>query len=184
MDETNQVNEPLTSYEQPATFEQVWKMFQETDKQFKETDKKIRKLSELFTSQWGKLVESLVEGDLVRLLNERGIEVIKTTTRTSGNVDGENFEYDIIAVNGKEIVIVEVKTTLRVKDVNHFHRKLWKAKKYMPEYKDRTIYGAMAFIKAEGSSDKMAENMGFFAIRATGNSSSILNSKDFKPKAF
>ena len=28
MDENNQVNEPLASYEQPATFEQVWKMFQ------------------------------------------------------------------------------------------------------------------------------------------------------------
>ncbi len=49
--------------------------FQETDKQFKETHKKIRKLQQLFTSQWGKLVESLVEGDLITLLKEKGIGV-------------------------------------------------------------------------------------------------------------
>ena len=195
MDENNQVNEPLASYEQPATFEQVWKMFQETGKKFQETDKiltekfqetdkKIRELSALFTSQWGKLVESLVKGDLIRLLNEKGIEVNNTMERVSGNVDGENFEYDIIAENGNEVVIVEVKTTLRVEDVNDFHRKVWKAKRYLPRYKDNVIYGAIAFITAEGSSDKMAEKMGFFVIRATGNSSSIINSKDFKPKAF
>jgi len=46
--------------------------FQETDRmlstKFSETDKKIRKLDQLFTSQWGKLVDSLVEGDLVKSL--------------------------------------------------------------------------------------------------------------------
>ena len=43
----------------------------ETDRKFQETDKRIREAFDLFTSQWGKLVESLVEGDLIRTLNER-----------------------------------------------------------------------------------------------------------------
>ena len=198
MGNKNTANEPMGVYETPATFEQVWKMFietdkmfketekrfEDTDKRFKETDKKIKELSALFTSQWGKLVESLVKGDLIKLLNERGIEVRNTMERVEGNVDGENFEYDIIAENGKEVVIVEVKTTLRVADINNFHRKIWKAKQYLPRYKDNVIYGALAFITADGSSDEMAEKMGFFVIRATGNSSSIINKKDFKPKAF
>jgi hypothetical protein len=165
-------------------FKETDQKFQETDKQFKETDKKIKELSALFTSQWGKLVESLVEGDLVNLLNERGITVEKTLQRVKGNKDGENFEFDIIAVNSHEIVIVEVKTTLRVDDVDYFHKKLWKAKRYMPEYADKKIYGGVAFITADGASDRMAEKLGFFVIRATGNSSSIINRKDFKPKAF
>jgi hypothetical protein len=54
----------------------------------------------------------------------------------------------------------------------------------MPEYKDSLIYGAMAYITADGSSDRMAEKLGFFIIKATGKSSSIANSPDFKPKAF
>ncbi len=182
--EENTVNEPLGQYGRPVGFDQVWQMFQETDKQFKETDKKIKELSMLFTSQWGKLVESLVEGDLVNILNQWGIQVEKTIQRVKGNHKGQNFEFDILAINGKEIVIVEVKTTLRVQDVNHFHEKLWKAKQFMPEYNDKQIYGAMAFVIAEGASERMAENQGFFVIRATGNSSSIVNKNSFKPKAF
>jgi len=176
-------------------FKETDKQFKETEKQikendrlitekFKETDKRIKELSKLFTSQWGKLVESLVEGDLVKLLNKRGINVERTIQRVKGNRDGENFEYDIVAVNGSEIVIVEVKTTLRVDDVNDFHEKLWKAKRYMPEYSDKNIYGGVAFIISEGASERMSEKLGFFVIRATGNSSSIINKIDFKPKSF
>ena len=189
--ENDSVSEPLATYSPPLNFDQIWQLFQETDKkfqetnkQFKETDKKIKELSALFTSQWGKLVESLVEGDLVNLLNQHGIAVEKTLQRVKGNKDGENFEFDIIAVNSHEIVIVEVKTTLRVDDVDYFHKKVWKAKRYMPEYADKKIYGGVAFITADGASDRMAEKLGFFVIRATGNSSSIINQKDFKPKVF
>ena len=192
----------LMFQETDKQFKETDKQFKETDRQFKETkaqikendrmlskrfketDKKIKELSALFTSQWGKLVESLVEGDLIKLLNEKGIEVQQTLQRVKGNKDGQNYEFDIIAVNGHEIVIVEVKTTLRVDDVNDFHEKLWKAKRYMPDYTNKKIYGGMAFITADGSSDRMAEKLGFFVIRDTGNSSSITNQKDFKPKAF
>lgn len=209
MEDNSRVKEPLATYEPPLNFDKVWLMFQETDRlltemfqetdrqfketdkkfqetdlQFKETDKKIKKLEQLFTSQWGKLVESLVEGDLINLLKSKGIQVERTLQRVKGNRNGENFEYDLITVNGTEVVIVEVKTTLRPDDVEDFHRKLWKAKTYMPEYKDRLIYGALAFITADGSSDRMAEKLRFFIIKATGKSSSIDNSPDFKPKAF
>jgi len=54
----------------------------------------------------------------------------------------------------------------------------------MPEYHDKKIYGGVAFIIAEGASDRMAEKQGFFVIRATGNSSSIINQTDFSPRAF
>ena len=40
----------------------------------KETDKQLKKTDARFNSQWGKLVESLVEGKLVEILNERGIK--------------------------------------------------------------------------------------------------------------
>jgi len=119
-----------TSPDGPLTFEKVWLMFQETDKRFKETDrkfqetdKKLNKLEQLFTSQWGKLVESLVEGDILTILNQWGIEVTDTIKRRSGRRDGVDYEFDIIAINGSEIVIIEVKTTLRPEDIRHFLKK-------------------------------------------------------------
>ena len=120
----------------------------------------------------------------MNILNKRGIRVERTIQRVKGNHNGENYEYDIIALNGNEIVIVEVKTTLRVSDVNDFYKKLWKARQYLPEYKERIIYGAVAFLTAEGASDRMAENKGLFVIKATGNSAFIVNQDDFEPKTF
>ena len=197
----SKAEEPLESYNRPVDFEQVWLMFQETDKKFQETDKmlsekfqetdkmlsekfqetdkKIKELSNLFTTQWGKLVESLVEGDLVKLLNEKGITVESTIQRRKGSRDGNSFEFDIIAVNGTEIVIVEVKTTLRPNDVKNFLKKLKLSKEFMPEYKESIVYGAVAFIAADAGSEKMAENKGLLVIKATGNSSSIINKVDF-----
>ncbi|WP_165742021.1 hypothetical protein [Candidatus Thiosymbion oneisti] len=49
--------------------------FQEMDRMFLETDKKMNALQDLFDSEWSKLVESLAEGDLVRLLREHGIQI-------------------------------------------------------------------------------------------------------------
>jgi hypothetical protein len=202
MDDNNQVNEPGATYERLPDFDQIRRLFLETDKKyqeiaerfketdkiltekFKKTDKEINKLSALFTSQWGKLIESLVEGDLIKLLKKRDILFERTIQRVKGNYQGQNYEYDIIAVNGEEIVIVEVKTTLRPDDVKDFHEKLWKAKKYIREYKDKTVFGCMAYLTAEGNSDRMAQKSGFFALKATGSSASIINSDDFKPKAF
>jgi hypothetical protein len=184
MEDNNQANEPVAPYERPLNFDQVWLMFQETDKKFQVTDKKIKELAALFTTQWGKLIETLVEGDLIKLLNQRGIPVERTIQRVKGHHKGQNYEYDIIAVNGDEIVIAEVKTTLRPQDVNEFHEKLWKAKTYMSEYKDKMVYGCVAFLSCEGASDRMAEKLGFFVIKATGSSSSIINQEDFQPKAF
>ena len=59
----------------------------------KEIDKKMKELQGLFTSQWGKLMESLVEGDLVALLQARGIEVESTHSRSSGRRNGEHYEF-------------------------------------------------------------------------------------------
>ena len=209
--ESGNVNEPGGVYQpqDPPTFEKVWLMFQasdkkwqeterlmkeqsretdkrwqETDKRFKETDKKIKKAFDLFTSQWGRLVESLVEGDLPRVMQERGIMVKRTVERAKSDEE-KGYEFDIIAVNGDVCVVVEVKTTLRPDDITEFLRKLRHFRKWMPEYagKDRVL-GAVAYIRVHSNSDKMAEKNGLFTIRATGKSAKIINPEGFEPKVF
>jgi len=165
-------------------FQETDKMFKETDKKFQESERRMKKLDDLFTSQWGRLMESLVKGDLVKLLRERNVPVERTVQRAHGNYQGTSYEFDIIAVNGKEIVIVEVKTTMRPSDVKHFMGKLARAKTWLHEYRDKTIYGAMAFLEADADCDQMALKKGLFVIRATGSSASIINPPGFKPKAF
>ena len=195
----------MKSNSEKLTFEKVWKLFQETDKKFqetdrkfketdkkfqetdrkfKETDKKLRQLENLFVGQWGKLIESLVEGNLAKLLRERGIDVRGTRQRVKSWYDNKEIEIDLLAINGKEVVAVEVKTTLRIEDVNDFIEDLKVFRKAFPEYKDKIIYGAVAFLTANEESDKYAYRKGLFVIKATGESAKILNDKKFKPKSW
>ena len=156
----------------------------ETDRQMKETDRQLKRLGRHFESQWGKLMESLVEGDLVPLLQERKIAVQSTYTRMNGRHNGEHFEYDILAVSSAEVVVVEVKTTLRAEDVTHFLSKLHKFTEHAPIYEGKNIFGAVAYLKADSSVVVHAERQGLYVIRATGSSASIINPADFKPRVF
>ena len=156
----------------------------EIDRQMQETDRRLKKAEDLFTTQWGRLMESLVRGDLVALLNERGIEVERTLQRVESRRGGRHFEVDLLAVNGREVVVVEVKTTLRSEGVTKFLSKLSEFLDWCAEYRGRRILGAVAYLDGAESVTKYAERSGLFVIRATGNSASILNEPGFEPRAF
>ena len=186
------------SHQQPATAEKIWATLDRiTEKQEKaalemenirkrqkETHRQMKKLAGLFTGQWGKLMESLVEGDLVALLQARGISVRSTYSRVRGRRNGERYEFDILAGNGEEMVVVEVKTTLKADDVKRFLGKLDKFTEYEPDYRGKQVYGAVAYLRVEQDSELYAERQGLFVIRATGNSASIINDADFRPRVF
>lgn len=166
-------------------FKETDKKFQDTERMFRETGKKLNQLESLFVSQWGKLMESLVEGDLVRLLTERGIAIADTSSRLKGkNADGGNYEFDIVAHDGDTIVVVEVKTTLKPQDVEDFLAKLGQIKRWIPRYADNRIHGAVAWLTADAGAERMAENKGLFSVRATGDSASIQNAPNFVPRAW
>ena len=160
------------------------RQMKETDRQMQETDRRLKKLDRLFNSQWSKLMESLVEGDLVGLLQAQGIAVERTCTNVKGGRDGRHYEFDILAVNGEEVVVVEVKTTLRAEDVTEFMGKLDKFTDYERVYKGKQVLGAVAYLKADSSVREHAERQGLYVIRATGSSASIINEPGFRPRVF
>ncbi len=177
-----------TAREWKETARQLKEAALETDrlltKQAKDADRRFRQADGKFDSRWGQFMESLVEGDLVPLLQARGIEVDTTSGRYKKKRNGEHMEIDIVALNGGEAVVVEVKTKLRAGAVTRFVEKLQVFQDWFPDHRHRTIYGAMAYL--EGSEDvaRYAERQGLFLIRATGNSASIVNAPDFKPRDY
>ena len=179
----------------------------ETNRQLKESQEKTNRqiqeahqlLSESikqqggnFDTKWGAFLESFVSGDLVNLLKERGIPVKDVILnakikRSDGTTEAE---YDIIAVNGKEMVVVEVKTTLGSDDVAHFLRKLKIFRERFPKYEKNIIYGGIAYLgqAPEGdSATKYAQRSGLFLFQAPGGTNNVTiikNDKNFRPKAF
>ncbi|MXW47824.1 MAG: hypothetical protein F4239_01640 [Gammaproteobacteria bacterium] len=161
----------------------------ETAKQLKETAKQLKETDRRFNTQWGRLVESLVEGSLVSLLKLRGIEVRHTApnlkvsfTEDDGGL--KHKEFDIVVLNGTEAVAVEVKTTLTPDKVSYFLSAMEDFKRYFPDYRHKSVYGAVAYLRSEAEAERYAERQGLFVIRATGDSASIVNKEHFKPKEF
>ena len=197
------------AHRDPATPQEIWEILrevsaaqqdtarrmQETDRRLQATDELITRqtraadrrmdeLDKLFNGQWCRLIESLVEGDLERLLQRRGIAVHHTITNPRQDYGERRWEFDLAAVNSQEVVVVEVQTTLKVPDVDRFVGRLNEFPELMPEYASRRIYGAVAYLKAHQESDLRAERLGLFVIRATGSSASITNREGFTPRTF
>lgn len=142
------------------------------------------KFEDMFFSEWSEFIDSLVSGDLMNHLNNYGILINTTSQKNRQIYKDKHYEFDLLAKNLKDIVVVEVKTTLKVKHVKSFIDNLKKFKKVMPEYANKNVYGAIAYLQADERSQTYALNQKLFVIRATGNSSSIVNDKDFIPKSW
>lgn len=161
---------------------QLEKEKKEREKRAKEHDKRIKELNNLFTRQWGKLIEALAEGSLVQLLKTQDIEVTRTLNNIVGYYNQKEIEFDIIAMNGSEMVVVEVKTTFRKKHVDSFLEKMVGFKNYCREYRPWKVYGAIAYIKSNVSARLYAEQKGLFVICAVGKNAVLMNTKGFKPR--
>ena len=65
----------------------------------------------------------------------------------------------MIAINGTELVVTEVKTRLRDRDVKDMlERKLPAFRTDFPEYATYTIYGGVAGLSIADDTEKYAEN--------------------------
>ena len=126
-------------------------------------------LDKLFNG-WGKPMESLVEGDLVGLLQSAPCAVQHTVTNPRQNYGERRWELDIVAV-GEEVVVVEVKTTLRVPALGRLNE--------FPDLMPRRAADLRGCLSEYQESDVRAERLGLFVIRATGSSASITNREEF-----
>lgn len=130
------------------------------------------------------LMVSLVAEDVVPLLEQRGIPVDRTIKGAIGWRNGLKCRVDLLVVSDREVVIVEVRTTLRSRHLTHFPGKLDRFTHWFPEYRNHTILGAVAYLRSDLYVIACAVRQGLFVIRAAGKSASIVNEPDFVPRAF
>ena len=182
------MNEETTT----PTLADVWRLFRETDAQIKETgaqiketNRELRRMEGRFGDQWGQFIEALVEPNALKLFRGRGIDVQYVYRRAEHKVNGEQMELDLLLENGQETVVVEVKSKLRVEDVNEFLVKLQRFPTFFPRLADRHTYGAVAGLSFVGESDKYAYRQGLFVLGVVGEGLvEIRNDAGFRPKDF
>ena len=168
--------------------------FQETDRKFQETDRQIKetalKVKEVSTSigklgnRLGDFIEDALRPAVVRLFQERGIEVHEVHQNIRSNRGNEGIEIDLLAVNDTEIVAVECKSNLGVDDVNEHLERLAKLKRLLPAYADKRVLGAVAAMVIEDNVAQYAYRKGLFLIGQNGAHLEIRNSGDFVAKVW
>ena len=175
----------IQTQEIKAMFQETNQQFKETDKKFKDTEKKIKSLAKLFEDQWGRLMEALVEGGVLELFKKQNISVNEVHQRVRTKQNGKHMEIDLLLENGSEVIIVEVKTTLRPNHVEDFLERLALFPQFFKKYKTYTIYGAMTALRIDQASDRYAAKNGLFVIKiGSDNLITLLNDINFVPKKF
>ena len=163
---------------------------QETKKELKELGKRLDQASGNFNNKWGRFLEGFVKGNLIALLRKNNIDVgrvqprLQIPSESDGQLAGD---FDLVALNGKEIVAVEVKTTLTKEKLRSFLVQLKKFKEYFPEYADKTVYGGVAYMDDLDEAGREAVEEGLFAIVAPSGDAKvarIVNPEGFRPKTF
>ena len=151
---------------------------EQTSKQIAQTNKQVGGL----TSRWGEFVENLIKPAAAKLFQEKGIDVHLTALRVTGQDEKGSIEIDILVENTTEVVAIEVKSHLEVRDVKRFLQTLERFKKVFPKHESDKLYGAVAGIKIDERANEYAIQEGLFLIQPAGDSVIIANSHNFEPK--
>ena len=131
-------------------------------------------------NQWGKIAQYLVGADFNNLLKEHfGIDASYMAQLLKGTYDGKDWEIDVAGANGEIAVVGEVKATMTVKDIDAFvANNLCNFHLYMPDQRDKKIYGLIAFIKIDKGYEEevlaCARKHGLLVVRAIGKSFSVV----------
>ncbi|MFN4889477.1 MAG: DUF3782 domain-containing protein [Pseudanabaena sp.] len=193
----------------PVTIDDIFELFRESERQRKEQQREFeqylqeyRKTSEQemaelkkivaqtnkqvggITSCWGEFVENLVRPAAVRMFHKKGIEVHFTALRVEAQDENGSIEIDVLAENTNEVVAIEVKSHLEVRDVKRFLITLDRFKQALPKYQSYKLYGAIAGIKVDERADEYATQEGLFLIKPSGDTVAIVNDQSFVAKTW
>lgn len=108
-------------------------------------------------------MESLIDSGLPSLFQGVGIDVHRVSRRHEIFQNKQKLaEVDILIHNGGEDIALEVKTTVRPKDVDEHIERLQKLHELIPLYSsgEKLLYGAVAGLRYEANADLYAKRKG------------------------
>ena len=174
---------------QKKTDEQIAKLQEsqkKTDEQFRKTDKKLKDIGRLvgdLGGTQGSVAEDLFfrnTSPLFAKLNKEFHDIRRNFTARGKS------EYDIVALNNKEVLVIEVKNKLTEPDIDRFiYTQLPRFKVDFPKYLAYSLIGGVAGLSIKEPVEKYAERKGLYVLTQSGKGTAKLaNSPRFKEKVF
>ena len=179
----------LISTDLAPTLEDIWHLFKEIDLRMKEIDRQIKAVNKRIGelgSRLGKFVEEMLKPSVVRLFQERGIDIhsVMRNFKTHHSQLNLAIQIDLLVVNNGSCVLVEVKSNLSQDNIEEHLERMEKFKTLFPIYKDCKMLGAVAGIMIPEHIAHYAYKKGFFVIAQKGDSAVILNNNKFQPSTW
>jgi len=193
--ETSKQIRDLREY-QAETSEQIRKLREaqdRTDEQLNRTDdqlnKTIRKLDRIgvllgdLGLVQGEVAEDLFYRNLKGVFRKAKLELRKVKRNLKRKGEGE---YDLVAVDGGRVLVVEVKNKLEKRMVDKFlEEKLPRFKELFPEYERYQVIGGMGALVVKDDVGRYAEKSGLYVLTQTdGGGATLLNREGFQPRTF
>ena len=156
------------------------RQMKETDRQMKETDRKINEIGKRFgnfTNSFGDVIEYMVAPNLQDKFQDLGLDfqMASKDVKLRDHKNDIKFEIDIFLQNGDFAMLVEIKATLTISDINTHTERLGKMRKYADLHGDkRTFLGAVAGVSVSENTKEYALHQGFYLIEPTGEDFCIL----------
>ena len=166
------------------TRQETDRRMQKTEQQMQKTDRRIKRTSEevgKITGSMGRVIEHMVAGDNIIgkfQAIDYEIESFSRNKKFGRSLPKELDavgEIDLFLENGEIAILIEVKTTLQMKDVNKLMRTLEKFRR-RADYKgdNRRFIGAVAGAVVEDEAMNFALDNGIYVIVQSGEAVNIV----------
>ena len=172
--------------ERDAKWEAERKEFRERmDKISVDTNKAIKDMKNVFTTQWGRLVEALCKPAAYSLFKKEGIEIDRVYEGVhKAKVNGQDaMEIDVALCDTSVAVIVEVKTRCGRRDIDYFLSQMKHCKKWYPDFANKELRVAVAAIKYDDGADTYAQECGLYVLKLSGEDTFTMSAPKI-PKTF
>jgi len=152
----------------------------ESDEAFKKLREELGKLG----NRLGEFVEYMVKPAVLRLFQERGIDVHEIYHDLSAKWPEGEAQVDLLVMSDTTGVVVEAKSKLNQDDVDEHIERMDKFKLLFRDrdYTKVKLMGAVAGMVIPDNVAKYAYRKGFFVLAQSGENVTILNDKKFSPK--
>jgi len=170
-------------------FQETNRQFKKTDRQLKETDRQLKELGVQIGgigNKFGSFTEGLAFPAMEKILKQEfGLERI--SSRVKSSQDDRTLEIDVLGYSNGEnnkVVVVEIKSHLRLRDIEQVLKILEEFRNFFPEYADKQLYGMIAVVDASKETLQKVLDAGLYLGRIHDNQFNLMKSRDFVPRCF
>lgn len=122
--------------------------------------------------------------EAAELFQQRGIQVHEVHREVSVSRGTMSMGFGPLLVSDHELVAIQTSSKLSVDDIKEHAQRLQRFHLAFPHYQGIRVYGAVAGMVIPDETARFAYRQGLFVLGQSGETLSILNDANFRPRAW